>query len=237
MKIGIAQINPTVGDLRGNFDKVLAAYQRLAADGAELVLTPELAISGYPPQDLVFKARFVPQNLEAIERLHACVGPVPLLVGYVDRNEGRGKPFHNAAALLERDEPLRKTFKTLLPTYDVFDEDRYFEPGTGGEVFTIAGRRIGVTICEDIWTENYLPRPLYDLELVPGLVARGAELIVNLSASPFGLHKLEMRREMVAALAREHRRPIVYCNVVGALDENLAPLDEAGSEERGDHAD
>src|SRR6478736_2210029 len=140
MKIGFAQINATVGDLNGNCKLILAAYERLAAAGAELVLTPELAISGYPPQDLVFKSRFVPQNLEAIDRLHGCVGRVPLLVGYVDRNQGHGKPFHNAAALLERGQPFRKTFKTLLPTYDVFDEDRYFEPGTGGEVFAIAGR-------------------------------------------------------------------------------------------------
>ncbi len=219
MRIGIAQINPTVGDLRGNFDKILAAYQRLAADGAELVLAPELATTGYPPQDLVFKSRFVPQNLETVDLLHASIGPVPLLVGYVDRNEGRGKPFFNAAALLERGQPIRKTFKTLLPTYDVFDEDRYFEPGNGGEVFTIAGRRIGITICEDIWTESYLPRPLYDLELARGLVEKGAEVIVNISASPFGLRKLETRREMVAALARGHQRPIVYCNVVGGNDE------------------
>ncbi len=135
MRIGIAQINPTVGDLRGNFDKILAAYQRLADSGAELVLAPELATTGYPPQDLVFKSRFVPQNLEAVARLHECIGDVPLLVGYVDRNEGRGRPFFNAAALLERGQPIRKSFKTLLPTYDVFDEDRYFEPGSGGEVF------------------------------------------------------------------------------------------------------
>ena len=132
----------------------------------------------------------MPQNLEALERLHACIGGVPLLVGYVDRNEGRGKPFFNAAALLERGQPIRKSFKTLLPTYDVFDEDRYFEPGSGGEIFTIAGRQVGVTICEDIWTEDYLPRPLYDLELVTGLVAKGAEIIVNLSASPFSVRKL-----------------------------------------------
>lgn len=219
MRIGIAQINPTVGDLRGNFEKILAAYQRLAAGGAELVLTPELAISGYPPQDLVFKSRFVPQNLEVLDRLHQCVGSAPLLVGYVDRNEGRGKPFHNAAALLERARPLRKTFKTLLPTYDVFDEDRYFEPGTGGEVFSIAGRRVGVTICEDIWTQDYLPGPLYDRDLVRGLVERGAELIVNLSASPFGLRKLAVRRAMVGTLARAQQRPIVYCNVVGGNDQ------------------
>ena len=219
MRIGFAQINPTVGDLRGNFDKILAAYERLAAAGAELILTPELATTGYPPQDLVFKSRFVPQNLEAVDRLHARIGRVPLLVGYVDRNEGRGKPFFNAAALLERGHPVRKTFKTLLPTYDVFDEDRYFEPGCGGEVFAIAGRRIGVTICEDIWTEHYLPRPLYDIEPVRGLVEKGAEIIVNLSASPFNLHKPQIRAEMVVALARAHQRPIFYCNAVGGNDQ------------------
>jgi NAD+ synthase (glutamine-hydrolysing) len=219
MRIGIAQINPTVGDLRGNFEKIRAAYERLAAAGAELVLAPELATTGYPPQDLVFKSRFVPQNLEVIERLHQCIGAVPLLVGYVDRNEGRGKPFFNAAALLERGQSIRKSFKTLLPTYDVFDEDRYFEPGTGGEIFTIAGRRVGVTICEDIWTQDYLPGPLYETELIAVLVAKGAEIIVNLSASPFSVRKLGVRREMLAALARAHRCPIVYCNVVGGNDE------------------
>ncbi len=219
MRIGLAQINSTVGDLRGNFEKILASYRRLVAAGAELVLAPELATTGYPPQDLVFKSRFVPQNLEAIERLHACIVEVPLLVGYVDRNEGRGKPFFNAAALLERGAPIRRSYKTLLPTYDVFDEDRYFEAGTGGEVFTIARRKVGVTICEDIWTERYLPRRLYDVEPVRGLVEKGAEIIVNLSASPFSLGKIETRLEMVGALARTHQRPIVYCNVVGGNDE------------------
>jgi NAD+ synthase (glutamine-hydrolysing) len=219
MRIGIAQINPTVGDLRGNFEKIRAAYERLAAAGAELVLAPELATTGYPPQDLVFKSRFVPQNLESLNRLRECIGAVPLLVGYVDRNPGRGKPFFNAAALLERGQPIRKSFKTLLPTYDVFDEDRYFEPGSGGEVLNIAGRQVGVTICEDIWTQDYLPRPLYETELIAGLVAKGAEIIVNLSASPFSVRKLGVRREMLAALARAHQRPIVYCNVVGGNDE------------------
>ena len=219
MRIGIAQINPTIGDLRGNSEKVLAAYGRLVEAGAELVITPELAISGYPPQDLVFKSRFVPQNLEAIDRLNGCVGSVPLIVGYVDRNDRLGKPFFNAAALLEPGQPIRKTFKTLLPTYDVFDEDRYFEPGHGGEIFTVGGRQVAVTICEDIWTQNYLPRPLYDKELVSCLVEKGAELIVNLSASPFSLGKLSVRREMVAALARLHHCPIVYCNAVGGNDE------------------
>src|SRR5881392_282884 len=219
MKIGFAQINPTVGDLSGNFEKIIRAYERLAAAGAELVLTPELAITGYPPQDLLFKSRFVPENLTALERLHSRVGSAALLVGFVDRNEGRGKPFHNAAALLEADKPIRKAHKSLLPSYDVFDEDRYFEPAGRVEPFNLCSKKLGVTLCEDIWTEHYLPRPLYDIEPVRGLVEQGADIIVNLSASPFTLHKPAIRREMVGALARAYQRPICYCNAVGGNDQ------------------
>jgi NAD+ synthase (glutamine-hydrolysing) len=219
MKIGFAQINATVGDLSGNCDLIIRAYQRLAAAGAELVLTPELAITGYPPQDLVFKSRFVPENLALLEKLHARVGKAALLVGFVDRNEGRGKPFRNAAALLERGKPIRKTYKSLLPTYDVFDEERYFQPADRVEPFDVQGRKIGVTICEDIWTEHYLPRPLYDCEPVRSLVEQGAEIIVNLSSSPFSLHKPAIRYEMVAGLATAYQRPICYCNLVGGNDQ------------------
>ena len=219
MKIGFAQINPTVGELRGNCELIARAYERLASAGAELVLTPELAITGYPPQDLVLKSRFVPENLDLVEKLHARVGEAALLVGFVDRNDGRGKPFRNAAALLERGKPIRKTYKSLLPTYDVFDEERYFQPADSVEPFVIHGKKVGVTICEDIWTEHYLPRPLYDCEPVRSLVEQGAEIIVNLSSSPFSLHKAEIRFEMVAGLARAHRRPICYCNLVGGNDQ------------------
>ncbi len=219
MKIGFAQINPTVGDLRGNCELIIGAYQRLAAAGAELVLTPELAITGYPPQDLVFKSRFVPENLALLEKLHAQVGESALLVGFVDRNEERGKPFHNAAALLERGKPIRKMYKSLLPTYDVFDEDRYFEPATRIESFEVQGKKIGVTVCEDIWTDEYLSRPLYDVEPVRRLVEQDSEIILNLSASPFRLHEPASRFEMIAAQARTYQRPICYCNVVGGNDQ------------------
>src|SRR5436853_343182 len=219
MKIGFAQINPTVGDLRGNCELIIGAYERLAAAGAELVLTPELAITGYPPQDLVFKSRFVPENLAFLEKLHSHVGDTALLVGFVDRNEGRGKPFHNAAALLERGKPICKAYKSLLPTYDVFDEDRYFEAGRCVVPFDVHGRKIGVTICEDIWTDDYLPRPVYDIEPVRNLVEQSAEIIVNLSASPFRLGAPACRFEMIAAQARTHQRPICYCNVVGGNDQ------------------
>ena len=219
MKIGFAQINATVGDLTGNFEKIAAAYDRLAAAGAELVITPELAITGYPPQDLVFKSRFVPQNIEILDQLHARVTTAPLLVGFVDRNEGRGKPFHNSAALLVQGVPMQKVHKSLLPTYDVFDEDRYFEPGRSVEPLLIGGRKVGVTICEDIWTEPYLPRPYYEVDPVGCLVEKGAELIVNLSASPFSVGKPRMRRELLGSIACSYRVPIFYCNAVGGNDQ------------------
>ena len=219
MRIGLAQINTTVGDLAGNHRRILEAYRALVEQGAELVLAPELAITGYPPQDLVFKSRFVPLNLAALEALQGEVGDVPLFVGYVDVNSDTGQPFLNAAALLQQGQPVRKFFKSLLPTYDVFDEDRYFEPARTVAPVEICGTIIGVTICEDIWTEKYLPRRLYQSGPVRSLVGQGAELILNLSASPFTIGKAQRRYDMLSALAAEHRVPIVYCNLVGGNDQ------------------
>ena len=219
MKIGFAQINPTVGDLRGNFEKIAGAYDQLARAGADIVIAPELAVTGYPPQDLVFKSRFVPENLAVLDQLQKRLNKPALLVGFVDRNEGRGKPFHNAAALLQAGEPLQKTHKSLLPTYDVFDEDRYFEPAREIAPLKFRGHRIGVTICEDIWTERYLPRPFYDVDPVRALVAQEAEMILNVSASPFSLRKPGVRREMISGLAGTYQRPIFYCNAVGGNDQ------------------
>ena len=219
MRIGLAQLNPTVGDLRGNREKILSAYRVLVERGAELVLTPELAITGYPPQDLVFKSRFVPQTLELLESIHAEVGDVPLVVGYVDVNQGPGKPFHNAAAVLQAGQPIQRVFKSLLPTYDVFNEERYFEPAESVAPVTINDRKVGITICEDIWTEKYLPRKLYEEGPTAALVKQGAELILNLSASPFTLGKVRQRAEMLTELAQQHRVPIVYCNAVGGNDQ------------------
>jgi NAD+ synthetase len=219
MKIGFAQINTTVGDLRGNAEKILAAYRSLVERGADLVLTPELAIPGYPPLDLVFKSRFVPQNLEVLAAIHAQTGDVPLITGFIDLNPGAGQPFHNAAALLQRGQPMVKFHKSLLPTYDVFDEDRYFEPAKGVAPVEIGGIKFGVTICEDIWTEKYLPRHLYGVCPIESLVAQGAKIILNLSASPFTIGKAARREEMLGALAVRHNTPIFYCNSVGGNDQ------------------
>lgn len=234
MKIGLAQINSIVGDLQGNYEKIRSAYHLAVKEGAELVLTPELALTGYPPQDLVFKSQFVPRNLELLNRLHQEVGTVPLLVGFVDFNPvATGRPFLNAAALLQRDRPLEKIYKSLLPTYDVFDEARYFEPADQTRILEVNGKKLGITICEDIWTQDYLPRRLYALNPLESLVEQGAELIVNLSASPFNLGKPQRRFEMLSSLAAKHRLPIFYCNLVGGNDQlvfdgNSLAFDAAG---------
>jgi NAD+ synthetase len=219
MKVGLAQINTTVGDLPGNHAKILNAYTQAVGQGADIVLTPELAITGYPPQDLVFKSRFVPLNLEILDRLHAEVGPVPLVTGFIDRNDGPGAPFRNAAAVLAGGQPVRKVYKSLLPTYDVFDEDRYFEPATEAEPIPLAGSNCGLTICEDVWVFPFLPRRLYPRDPVRSLVTRGAEIILNISASPFNSGKPRQRIEMLSRLAAGSACPLLYCNALGGNDQ------------------
>jgi NAD+ synthase (glutamine-hydrolysing) len=222
MRIGFAQINTTVGDIRGNRDRILSAYTEAVSLGADLVLTPELALTGYPPQDLVFKSRFVPETLESLDQLRGAVGSVPLLVGYVDFNPAKtGKPFVNACGVLVKQEPARKIFKTLLPTYDVFDEARYFDPAQDQEPIELLGTKIGITICEDIWTDKYLKWDLYHQDPVSVLVSKGARVILNLSSSPYSVGKPALRRQMVSELAATYRVPFFYCNAIGGNDQLL----------------
>ena len=220
MKVGIAQINTTVGDFPGNSAAILAAYRSLVTDGADLVLTPELSIPGYPPQDLIFAGEFVDRNLAALAAIHTEVGEVPLVVGFIDRNTtGHGKPFHNAAAFLVKGKAPAIIHKRLLPTYDVFDEARYFEPGSSSAPIEHDGRRIGITICEDLWAPEYLPGPLYRVDPPADLVAAGAEILLNLSASPFQFGKPVRRLQMLNAQAQRFKTPIYYCNSVGGNDQ------------------
>ncbi len=221
MKIGLAQINSVIGDFPGNVKRILAAYRECLEAGADLVVTPELSLVGYPPRDLVFKSQFVPKCLQALDYLAGEIREVPLLVGYVDHHHPArpGKPFRNAVAWLEQGKIQHRIWKTLLPTYDVFDERRYFEPSESCEPITWHGHRIGVTICEDIWTENYLQRPFYDRDPVEELAAKGIDLLLNLSASPFHLGKPLLRRSMIGGIARKAKVPVVYCNAVGANDQ------------------
>ncbi len=221
MRVALAQINTTVGDLVGNERRILSAYRRGVEASAELVLVPELAITGYPPRDLLMRPQFVRQNLEVLERLAAATGPVGLLVGYVGRNERRpGRPTTNAAALLQSGNILAVRTKTLLPTYDVFDEDRYFEPATENSVVEFGGQRLGVSICEDVWNdEDFWHERRYPRNPASELAAGGAKLILNISASPWHLGKDRMRRKMLESLTRKTGVGLVYCNLVGGNDE------------------
>ncbi|MCF7729350.1 MAG: NAD(+) synthase [Chthoniobacterales bacterium] len=220
MKIGISQINTTVGDLTGNATLIFNAYKELVAQGADLVITPELALTGYPPQDLLFSEHFIDKNLKSLSSLEKRIGTVPLLVGFVDKNKNKkGKPLYNAAALLQSGAPALVAHKRLLPTYDVFDEARYFEPGNQSTCFSYLGRTWGITICEDLWTPEYLPSDLYSVDPVQELVDQGAQIILNLSASPFQLGKPAQRLAMLQAQAERFQRPIVYCNSVGGNDQ------------------
>ena len=223
MKIALAQINPTVGDLTGNEARLLAAYRRGVEAGVEIVVFPELAITGYPPRDLLHKSRFIPDNLAVLERLAAATGETGLLVGYVGRNERQpGREATNSVALLQHGKILATRAKMLLPTYDVFDEDRYFEPAQENAPVDFNGRKIGLTICEDVWNDEafwderrYLRNPAREL------VEAGAEILFNVSASPWHLGKDRLRVEMLSSLVAQIRRPFVYCNAIGGNDELL----------------
>jgi len=222
MRLGIAQLNPTVGDLTGNRRKILEAYASLVAEGAELVVFPELAVCGYPPRDLLFKRQFVPDVAESLAAIAAAVGAVPALIGTVEANtSGRGRPFYNSAAFCYRGKVGAIARKCLLPTYDVFDEDRYFEPAQHPVVIEHAGRRIGITICEDIWTHPTLStRRLYNGRTpVEQLAEQRCDVMVNLSASPWHATKNDIRHTLVSDAARALRCPVAYVNAVGGNDE------------------
>jgi NAD+ synthase (glutamine-hydrolysing) len=221
MKIALAQINTTVGDLTGNEAKILAAYRRGVEAGVELVVFPELATTGYPPRDLLLKRHFVEQNLEVLNRLAAATGETAMLVGFVGKNEaGVGREATNSTALLQNGKIIATRSKTLLPTYDVFDEDRYFQPATSNAPVEFNGRKVGLTICEDVWNdEEFWDERRYQANPPAQLVASGATILFNNSASPWHLGKNETRHQMLSQLAAKTGRPLVYCNLVGGNDE------------------
>jgi NAD+ synthetase len=221
MKVALAQLNPTVGDVAGNEARILAGYRRGVAAGADLVVCPELCVTGYPPRDLLLNKRFIAENLEVLSRLAAATDKTGLLVGFVGRNERRpGREVTNSVALLQHGEILATRAKTLLPTYDVFDEDRYFEPAIENHAADFNGGKIGLTICEDIWNdEDFWPERRYRHNPPVELAEGGAGVIFNISASPWHLGKNRTRYEMLRSLAHKLRRPVVFCNQIGGNDE------------------
>ncbi|MDP6753844.1 MAG: NAD+ synthase [Verrucomicrobiota bacterium] len=221
MKIAIAQVNATVGDFDGNSDKIAEAWRRADEAGAALIVLPELALCGYPPRDLLAKPAFLRRNREALDALAKRGGRAVAVVGYASANEtDSGRPARNSAAVLQDGEVTAVRHKTLLPTYDVFDEDRYFEPATNNTPVEIHGTKVGITICEDIWNDEvFLNDRRYDRRPAEKLAADGAELLLNLSASPWCLGKEHSRHVLLSQLSAKCGCPLVYCNLVGGNDE------------------
>lgn len=223
MKIGLLQLNPLIGDLAGNARKIQEAVRRAASLGAELCVTGELALLGYPPRDLLLYRSVLERTLAEAEKLAAALqGGPALLVGGVEPNPGPGRPAFNCAFFLEGGVVRRSFRKTLLPTYDVFDEDRYFEPRPEGQgnVLEFRGQRIAVTICEDVWNDKeFWLRPRYRRDPLAEAAQAGAGLVVNLSASPFALGKQALRESMLSAAAAGHGTPLVFVNQVGGNDD------------------
>jgi NAD+ synthase (glutamine-hydrolysing) len=221
LKIGLLQLNSTIGDFAENRRKLLAGYEEAVRRRAEFVIAPELFLCGYPPRDLLLRADFVDANLIALEETAKQTGAIPLCVGYVGHNsEKPGRALKNAAAVLQNGKIIWRMAKSLLPTYDVFDEDRYFEPANKIEPFIFNGLKLGITICEDIWNDaDFWPERLYRRDPVSELIAQGAEIILNLSASPWCDGKERTRLEMLQRVARDEKVPLAQVNLVGANDE------------------
>ncbi|MGH9796087.1 MAG: nitrilase-related carbon-nitrogen hydrolase, partial [Candidatus Acidiferrales bacterium] len=219
MKIALAQFNPTVGDFAGNAARITELACQARQRGAELAVFSELCLCGYPPQDLVERPAFVERNQQALAELAAQI-PLPSIIGYVGKAPSRaGKPVANAAALVADGKVQFEQQKMLLPTYDVFDESRYFQPAQSQSVFALGNTQLGITICEDIWNDkNFWAKHLYARDPVTELVGQGSSVLINISASPYTLEKRALRLEMLRALAVRHKLPVMYVNQVGGND-------------------
>lgn len=225
MKIAIAQLNPTIGDLLGNAQQILTAAQQAASQGTQLLLTPELSLCGYPPRDLLMQPAFVAEMATVLAQLAQDLpSQLAVLVGTVVPNHRSahvgGKPLFNSTALLQNGKIEKLFHKRLLPTYDVFDEDRYFEPGLESQFFILDGVRVGVTICEDLWNdEKFWGRRNYAIDPLTELTNQQVDLIVNLSASPYSVNKQQLREAMLQQATQTYALPIVYANQVGGNDD------------------
>ena len=217
MRIGIAQLNSTVGDLAGNLALAIDAYEQLVGQGVDLVVYPELMLCGYPPRDLLLKENFGRDCLNSLQEFARATGPTPGLIGFPEKNEGdAGEPFFNAAAWCMEGSVTQTFRKRLLPTYDVFDEDRYFAPGNSTLMIEYKGKSIAVTICEDVWN---LEEDLYPTDPLDEIASEKPDFLINLSASPWYSGKECLRIELLAGVARKVDCPVVYVNSVGGNDE------------------
>jgi len=224
MRVALLQMNPTVGDLKGNAERISTGVRQAQRQRADLVVTSELALLGYPPRDMLLDSRFISSSSETLRQLARDLADAPaVLVGLAEVNPlNVGRPLFNTAALLRNGQVEDRFRKRLLPTYDVFDEDRYFEPASSSApaLLKMDGRRIGISICEDIWNDrDFWHRQRYHFDPVEQLAGSGAQFLVNLSASPFTVRKQRLRECMLSNLARKHQMPILYVNQIGGNDD------------------
>lgn len=220
MKITLLQINPTVGDLDGNAAKIKKFAAK--AKKADLIVTSELALLGYPPRDLLLYPEFIKKSWLTLEKIAKDTKLLPpILVGTVAINKNRsGRPLSNVACLIHKGRVQKIFLKSLLPTYDVFDEDRYFEPTDKPQILTLKGKKIGISICEDLWNDrDFWHKPRYHFDPIQELAKEKVDLIVNLSSSPFATGKQKLREAMIKASAQKYKLPILYVNQVGGDDE------------------
>jgi len=221
MKIAAAQINPCVGDVQGNLNKVRENITKAKEVGADVVLFPEMSLTGYPPRDLLERTHLIDENINALNDLAPEVEGIIVILGYVEQNlTDEGKPLYNAAAVIENGDISYVTYKSLLPTYDVFDEDRYFEPAAGIAPIKINNQKMALTICEDIWADELCgPRTLYHKDPIEELAKKKIQMIFNISASPWSIGKDSTRKELIQAQAKKYEVPVIFCNQVGGNDE------------------
>jgi NAD+ synthase/NAD+ synthase (glutamine-hydrolysing) len=219
MKIALAQFNPTVGDFEGNRARIMDMARMAKAGGADMAVFSELCLCGYPPQDLIERPSFAERNQKELGCLAEQV-PLPSLVGFVGKaQDNTGKPVANSAALIAGGKIIFEQRKMLLPTYDVFDESRYFQPAHTQHVFPMGADALGITICEDCWNDkNFWVKQLYERDPVAELAGKGSTLLLNISSSPYTFDKRAFRLDMLRATARQHRLPFVYVNQVGGND-------------------
>jgi len=220
VRIALGQINTVIGDFSGNSDKIIDFARRARGTGADLILFPELSICGYPPRDLVERSSFVEGNWQAAETIARETQGISVICGLVTQaNSGTGKSVLNSAALLRDGKIAFVQSKRLLPTYDVFDEMRNFAPADHQELFTAADRKVALTICEDAWNDKHFwDRRLYGIDPVEDLIRAGGQVLLNISASPFYLHKRELRRDMLATIAKNYHVPVAMVNQIGGND-------------------
>jgi NAD+ synthase/NAD+ synthase (glutamine-hydrolysing) len=222
LRVALLQINPTAGDLNGNSCLIIRGVRAAQAEGADLVVTPELALMGYLPRDLLMNQGFVQRGCQTLSRLAGELKNAPaLLVGLATPNPADiGRPLFNSAVLLKDGAVGPAFFKTLLPTYDVFDEDRYFEPAREPGILELNGCRLGISICEDVWNDrDFWKRRRYHHDPIEFLAQNGAQAIINLSASPFTVGKQPLREEMLAQMAQKYGLPLAWVNQVGGNDD------------------